>query len=227
MGLAVLLAEDHAVVREGTREILERDATLTVVGEAADGPTAVRLAAERQPDVVLLDLSLPGLNGIEVTRRLKALPCPPRVLILSAYDDSDYVVAAAEAGANGYLLKTAFADEVVAAIHAVAAGGLVLHPTAASALVGRATDRESDRLRLTPHEREILRLAARGLRNREIATRLSMSLRTVEAHLTTIFNKLGVMSRTEAIVHAASRGWLSLEAEPTEPAIAESRRRQH
>lgn len=150
--LRILLAEDHAVVREGTREILERDPGFEVVGEAGDGPTAVRLASERKPDVVLLDLGLPGMNGIEVTRRIRALPQPPQVLILSAYDDSDYVIAATEAGASGYLLKTAYAGDVAAAIYSVARGDVVYHPGAAAALVARATQRGPDTSRLSLNE---------------------------------------------------------------------------
>jgi DNA-binding NarL/FixJ family response regulator len=211
--LRVLLAEDHAVVREGTRQILDQDPGLEVVGEAEDGPSAVFLASQRDPDVVLLDLSLPGLNGIEVTRQLRALPRPPRILILTAYDDIDYVVAATEAGASGYLLKTAHARDVIAAIHAVAQGEVVLHPLLARALVSRATGAAPNGT-LTAHEIEILRLAAKGLRNRDIARELSVSGRTVEAHLTNIFSKLGVAGRTEAIIRAASRGWLTLEREP-------------
>ena len=208
--LRVLLAEDHAVVREGTREILERDPEMLVVGEAADGAEAVALAARLAPDVVLLDLSLPVLNGIEATRKIRASECAPRVLILSAYDDEDYVVAAIEAGANGYLLKTAHATDVIAAIRAVATGQVVLHPGVARHIMARATDGATPDA-LTAREIEVLRLAARGNRTRDIATQLSVATRTVEAHFTSIFNKLGVSTRSEAIVHAASRGWVSLE----------------
>lgn len=210
--LRILLAEDHAVVREGTREILERDEGIDVVGEADAGPRALEMATECAPDIVLLDLSLPGLNGIEVTRRLRERPGAPRVLILSAYDDSDYVIAATEAGAHGYLLKTAHAEEVIAAIYAVARGEVVLHPALALELARRATAREREPSILSDQELEILRLVARGLRNRDIALELSVSVRTVEAHLTSIFNKLGVASRTEAIVQGASRGWLTLDS---------------
>ena len=183
-----------------------------VVGEAADGAEVVSLAAKLQPDVVLLDLSLPVINGVEATRRIRALDRAPFVLILSAYDDEDYVVAAIDAGASGYLLKTAHAADVVAAIRSVARGEVVLHPAIARHLVRHASDgrRES----LTDRELEILRLAARGQRTRDIALQLSVSTRTVDAHFTGIFNKLGVSSRTEAIVHAASRGWVRLEREP-------------
>ncbi len=211
--LRVLLAEDHAVVREGTREILAQGAGIVVVGEAADGAEAVALAERLRPDVVLLDLSLPVLNGIEATRRIRAHPRPPHVLILSAYDDEDYVVAAVEAGASGYLLKTVHADDVLAAIRAVARGEIVLHPTVAQQLVARAAHGGAPDT-LTARELEVLRLAARGNRTREIAAQLAVSSRTIEAHFTSIFNKLGVSTRAEAIVHAASRGWVRLEREP-------------
>lgn len=211
--LRVLLAEDHAVVREGTRQILEQDPDLEVVGEAANGADVVALAGQLSPDVVLLDLSLPVMNGVEATRRIRAAAGSPQVLILSAYDDEDYVVAAIEAGASGYLLKTAHAGDVIAAIRAVARGEVVLHPSVARHLISRGSDaREHESL--SSRELEILRLAARGQRTRDIAAQLALSTRTVEAHFTSIFNKLGVSTRTEAIIHAASRGWISLEREP-------------
>jgi len=212
--LRVLLAEDHAVVREGTREILERDETISVVGEAADGAAAVDLARELAPDLVLLDLGLPVLNGIEVTRRIRGREGAPRVLMLSAYDDEDYVLAAVDAGASGYLLKTASSRDVIAAIHAVASGEVVLHATVARRLLARAGAGGRPHQPLSEREMSVLRLAARGSHNKEIAGILSLSTRTVEGHFTSIFNKLGVSSRTEAIVHAASRGWLVLEREP-------------
>lgn len=214
--LRVLLAEDHAVVREGTRQILEQDPGITVVGEAENGEEVVALASRLAPDVVLLDLSLPVLNGVEATRRIRASGATlPRVLILSAYDDEDYVVAAVEAGANGYLLKTAHADDVLAAIRAVARGAVVLHPSAARHFFRRSAD-GPEHVTLTPRELEILSLASRGQRTRDIADRLALSARTVEACFTAIFNRLGVSTRTEAIVHAASRGWIRLEDEPPE-----------
>lgn len=211
--LRVLLGEDHAVVREGTRKILEAESGLEVVGEAADGERVVALAARLAPDVVLLDLGLPVLNGIEATRRIVAGDRAPRVLILSAFDDADYVIAAIEAGAGGYLLKSANASEVVAAIRAVANGQIVLHPAVARHLVGRRDAGADANDELSPRELEVLRLASRGGRTRDIAASLSVSTRTVEATFTNIFNKLGVSSRTEAIVYAAARGWLTLQPE--------------
>lgn len=204
--LRVLLGDDHAVVREGTRRILERDPGITVVGEAADGPEAVHLAGQLRPDIVLLDLALPIINGIEATRQIRARPGAPRVLLLSAYDDQDYVVAAIEAGASGYLLKTAGAQDLVAAIRAAERGEVVLHPVLARRLVAGIRAGGGDAL--SNRELEVVRLAASGLANRQIGDALAVSVRTVEAHFTSVFNKLGVANRTEAIATAALRGWL-------------------
>jgi len=213
MSLRVLLAEDHAVVREGTRKLLEQATDLDVVGEAPDGAAVVEMAARLAPDVVLMDLGMPGMNGIEATRRIVGSgPGAPRVLILSAYDDEDYVTAALEAGASGYLLKSAHAGEVIAAIRAVASGQLVLDPGAARHLVGRRAG--GGRQELSPRELDVVRLAATGGRTRDIAEQLGVSGRTVEATFTSIFNKLGVMTRAEAIVYAAARGWIRLDREP-------------
>lgn len=203
--LRVLLAEDHAVVREGTRQILERDPSVKVVGEAQDGPEVVELARELHPDVVLLDVALPVMNGIQATRLIRDQQDAPYVLMLSAYDDQDYVVSALEAGASGYLLKTASALDVLAAIRAVARGEVVLHPIAAQRIMGRSHD---SRPALTDRELEVVRLAASGMPNRRIADAMALSMRTVEAHFTSIFNKLGASNRTEAIAVAATRGWL-------------------
>ena len=209
--VTVLLADDHAVVREGTREMLERDPGISVVGEAADGAAAVALAAELAPDVVLLDVGLPVVNGLEAARRIRQLPRPPRILMLSAYNDDDYVRAAVEAGANGYLLKTAHIKDIVAAIRSVALGEFVLQPAMARKLIGRSTEPAPTGGVLSARELQVLRHAAGGARTKDIGELLSVSTRTVEAHFTSIFNKLGVSSRTEAILHAASRGWLVLD----------------
>jgi DNA-binding NarL/FixJ family response regulator len=211
--IRVLLVEDHAIVREGTRQMLERDPSIKVVGEAADGLAAVALAAELQPDVVLLDLALPLLNGIEATRQMRAASNPPRVLILSAYDDQDYVRASIDAGANGYIVKMATADDITIAIHAVSRGDMVLHPAVARRFFARSSD-VGDRNRLSGREMDILRLAARGVRSSDIATELSVSTRTIEAQFTSIFNKLGVSSRTAAVAQAIERGWLAVRPGP-------------
>jgi DNA-binding NarL/FixJ family response regulator len=212
--IRVLIAEDHAIVREGTRQVLERDPMIETVGEAEDGRQAVSLAAELQPDVVLLDLRLPHISGIEAIGLIKKSSPASRILILSAYDEDDYVFAALEAGAGGYLLKTAHASEVIDAIHAVSRGDIVLHPAIAAKLVRARTSGtryEESVESLSERENEILRLAARGLHNKEIARQLSLSTRTVEGHLSHLFAKLGVSSRTEAIIFALSHHWLSVD----------------
>jgi DNA-binding NarL/FixJ family response regulator len=198
-------------VREGTRQIVASDPRIDVVGEAEDGQAALDIVEALRPDILVLDLHLPKVTGIEVARRLQAAGSATRVLVLSAYDDDDYVFAAMDAGAAGYLLKTAHGEEVIDAIHAISRGDVVLQGAIAAKLIkGREPDR--DRLPyevgLTERELEILCLAASGLRNKEIADRLFLSQRTIEGHLSHVFNKLGVASRTEAIVHAAARGWL-------------------
>jgi DNA-binding NarL/FixJ family response regulator len=208
--IRILLAEDHALVREGTRDILERDPGLRVIGEAEDGPTAIALAEELKPDIVLVDLDLPILNGIEVIRRIRANPTGPLALVLSAYDDEDYVMAALSAGATGYLLKTAHSDELIAAVHAAARGETVLQGSVSRTLLARVRSASGGHEVLSARELEVLRLAAHGARTKEIAAQLAVSSRTVEGHLTSIFNKLGVASRTEAIMYSASRGWISL-----------------
>lgn len=212
--IRVLLAEDHAMVREGTRSILDADPGISIVGEAADGAEAVDLALDLAPDVVLLDMAMPVLNGVEATRRIRALPHPPQVLVLSAYDDVSYAEAVLAAGAVGYLLKIAHAAEVVAAIKSVAQGEVVLHPTIARKLLARRP--RDDASLLSPRELEVLQYAAGGFRNREIAAALKVSTRTVEGHLTSVFNKLGVSSRTGAIVQAATRGILELQKDSTD-----------
>ena len=211
--VSVLIAEDHAVVREGTREMLEHHDEIVVVGEAADGPTAVSMTEELSPDVLLLDMSLPILNGIEVTRRVSAAQRPPMVLILSAYDDADYVAEALASGAHGYLLKTAGSQEVISAVMAVARGEIVLHPDVAHKVLGRKEGVTSGGL--SDREVEILQMAARGDRTKDIATALGVSTRTIESHLTSAYSKLGVASRTEAVMHAASHGWIRHEQEPS------------
>jgi DNA-binding NarL/FixJ family response regulator len=207
--IRLLLVEDHALVREGTREILERDPRLRVVGEAEDGPAALALVDDLQPDIVLVDLDLPILNGIEVVRRIRARPNGPLALVLSAYDDEDYVMAALSAGATGYLLKTAHADELISAIHAAASGETVLQGSVGRTLLARAQGPGQHEV-LTERELEVLRLAAQGARTKQIAAQMMVSSRTVEGHLTNIFNKLGVSGRTEAIMYAAGRGWITL-----------------
>lgn len=215
--IRILLADDHVVVREGTRELLEREGDLEVVAEAGDGQEAVRLAASQRPDVAIMDIAMPKLNGIEATKQIKANDPSTAVLVLTAYDDDQYVFALLEAGAAGYLLKNVRANELIEAVRAVHAGESVLHPTIARKVINRfarpADGRREEEVgeQLTERELEVLKLAAKGMTNREIAQELVISVRTVQVHLTNIFNKIGVGSRTEAVLYGLRKGWLTLE----------------
>ena len=216
--IRVLLVEDHAVVREGTAELISRQVDLTVVGEAGDGQTAVDLAIRLQPDVILMDIQMPGMDGLAATRKIKESMPTIAVLALSAHDEDQYVFALLEAGAAGYLLKTVRGHELVEAVRAVHRGEAVLHPAVAKKVLGHfahASQRAEMPSRsvenLSDRELEVLRLAGRGLSNKEIADRLVLSPRTVQAHFANIFSKLQVGSRTEAVLQGLRRRWLSLE----------------
>ena len=214
--LRVLLADDHAVVRKGIREFLEEDGEVTVVAEASGGAEAVRLAGEYRPTVAVLDVQMPGLNGIEATRQIKAAYPEIRVLILTAYDEDPYVFALLRAGADGYVLKNADPDDLVRAVKAVAGGGKVLSPDIAAKVVAHVTSGKPAAAQeqveaLTEREVAVLRLAAHGWTNKAIAAELQISDRTVQGHLANIYGKLGVTTRTEAVTKALKYGWLVLD----------------
>lgn len=208
--IRVLIAEDHTLVREGTRQILEQAPDIEVVGEAARGDEALELALELRPDVLLVDLRMPGLNGIEVARLLGETSGAPRVLLLTAYDDETYVTEALAAGAAGYLLKTTPGRELVEAVRAVHAGSTVLEHSLSQRLALSSIRPAVRGPRLSERELQVLRRTARGLSSKEIAVQLQISQRTVEGHLNNIYAKLGVSSRTEAVVQAAERGMIRL-----------------
>ena len=218
--IKVLIADDHAVVREGTRQILEHEPDLEVVAVAADGEEAVRVAGSSRLDVAIIDIAMPRLDGIEATRQIKALYPAIAVLILTAYDDDQFVFSLLEAGAAGYLLKSVRGRELVDAVRAVYAGESVLHPAIAHKVLNRFMPATGKVARQEPvevlskREMDVLKLATRGLSNQDIANELCLSLRTVQAHLSHIFNKFGVSSRTEAVVRALKEGWVTLEDIP-------------
>jgi two-component system, NarL family, response regulator LiaR len=218
--IKVLIADDHAVVREGTRQILEQEPDIEVLAEAADGEEAVRLASSWKPDVVIMDVSMPRVDGISATKQIKTILPKTAVLVLSAYDDDQFVFSLLEAGAAGYLLKSVRGHELVQAIRAVHGGESVLHPAVARKVLNRFVPRGGKPLKQRPvdvlseRELDVLRLASQGLSNQDIADKLCLSLRTVQAHFSHIFNKLQVSSRTEAVVRALKEGWVTLDDVP-------------
>ena len=213
--IRILLAEDHVLVRESLRNYLEKEADLTVIGEAGDGEEMVALAKELKPDIVIADVDMPKLNGIEATRKIKAMNIAVPILILTAYDIDQYIFPLIEAGAAGYLLKDISGQELVDSIRRVSRGDSVLHPAIVRKVMDRlrVSGKGSDARTyesLTDRELETLQLAAQGMSNKEIADKLNVSVHTVEAHLGRIFNKLDVGSRTEAVMFALKKGWISL-----------------
>jgi DNA-binding NarL/FixJ family response regulator len=204
----LVLADDHALVREATAELLERAGGMHVVGQAADGAETLRLVEALRPDVLLLDLAMPGLDGLEVARRVHELSPRTRIVALTAHEEQPYVRAMLQAGASGYLSKASRGQEVVQAVRAAAAGETVFSASIAQSVTRSAFGHAGPETTLTPRELDVLGAAARGLGNKQIASELGMSARTVQTHLTSIFGKLGVSSRTEAVLLALRRGWV-------------------
>jgi NarL family two-component system response regulator LiaR len=218
--IKIIIADDHAVVREGTRTLLEREADMQVLGEASDGEEAVRLIEKLKPDVAILDIAMPKLSGIEVTRQIKPRFPSTAILILSAYDNDEYVFTLLEAGAAGYLLKDVHGREIVEAVRSVYNGESVLHPSIARKVIQRAissttkSSEEKQEIELSEREIEVLKLAAKGLSNQDIADSLCISIRTVQGHINNLFHKLNVGSRTEAIFQSVKKGLLSFDDLP-------------
>jgi DNA-binding NarL/FixJ family response regulator len=217
MSIRVILAEDHVITRQGIRRLLEEEGNFTIVGEADDGEETVKLTVEKKPDVVIMDISMPKLNGVEATKLIKQRCPTTAVLILSAYDDDEYVFGLLECGVAGYLLKTASGDELVRAVESASMGEPTLHPTVAQKLINRFRTADDNKKTeeigeiLSEREIDIIRLAAKGMSNQEIAERVIISKRTVEGHMRSIFNKLGVGSRTEAVIYGLKKGWFVLD----------------
>lgn len=214
--IRVLLADDHVLVRQGIRQFLEDEGDIDVVAEADDGIQALGLIEKHHPDVAVLDIRMPEMTGIEATRRIKERFPKVRVLILTAYDDDPYVFALLQAGAHGYVLKTSSADELVRAVRTVYEGQSALSPEIASKVVqqmtkGKPSGATEQIETLTERELDVLRLAAHGQTNRAIGSELGISHRTVQGHLASIYGKLAVNSRTEAVTEAVRRGWIVIE----------------
>ena len=209
--IRILLADDHAVVREGIRRFLESAPDLEVVAEAEDGKQAVAAIERHAPDVAVLDIRMPLMSGIDVTRWVRANRPATAVLILSAYDDDPYVMAVLRAGANGYVLKDALAQEIVEAVRAVREGKSALDPEIARKVLGHISGKPlgGPVEPLTDREMEVLTLVAKGHTNKAIGYQLRISDRTVQGHLAIIFGKLHAASRTEAVMRAVSLGWIS------------------
>jgi len=219
--LTVLIADDHPLVREALHRALDVEEDMKVVAEASDGEEAVKLASELKPDVVVMDIVMPKVNGIEATRKIKEIAPDTAILILTAYDDEEYVLGLLDAGAAGYLLKSARGRDLVGAIRAIRAGESVLHPNIIARLLKRATvtavkENKAQGL-LSERESEVLRLVALGMSNKEVAEKLFLSQRTIKAHLTSVFNKLNVASRSEAIVKGLQWGLVALENTEDKP----------
>ena len=214
--LTILIADDHPLVRDALRQALDVEEDMEIVAEAADGEEAVKLASECKPDVAVMDIVMPKLNGIEATRKIKQIAPDIAILILTAYDDDEYVLGLLDAGAAGYLLKSARGRDLAGAIRAIKSGESVLHPAIIAKLLKRAMQAPVEEHKpsdiLSERESEVLRLVTLGMSNKDIAEKLFLSERTIKAHLTNIFNKLNVASRSEAIVKGLQWGLVTLES---------------
>ena len=213
--IRIAVADDHPVVREGLVAMLETEPGFTVVGAAGSGREALDLVAARDPDVLLLDLEMPGLDGVGVLRRLRDAGARTRVIVFTVFDTDERIIAAVEAGAAGYLLKGAPRADIFAAVRVVAAGGSLLAPVAASSVLRRVRGELGSAPAhatpaLTPRERAVLEHLAQGLGNKQIAAALGITERTVKFHVSSVFTKLGATNRTEAVTRAAQQGLIAL-----------------
>lgn len=219
--IRIILADDHVMLRQGTVALLQREADIEVIGQADNGHQAVELAHRLRPDIVIMDVRMPELSGVEATRQIRERLPAVQVLVLTAHDDEQYIFSLLEAGASGYLLKNAPISELIKAIHQVHQGKSPLSPAIARKIVVRMSSSDEEtpdsgqedegQSSLTARELEVLQLLAQGMSNRAIAESLTISDRTVHAHLSNIFSKMGVSSRLEAVLSAIQRGWLTLE----------------
>ena len=207
MPIRVVLADDHPLTRSGIAEYLRRESSLELLGEAEEGTRAWQLIQDLQPDVALLDIRMPGFDGVSVAQKVKEAGLSTATIMLTSYDAQQYVMASLRAGAKGFVLKTVSPKELTAAISTVARGGLYLDPEVASVM----GEREFDPEQLSVREREVLVLAAKGLSSKEVASKLFISERTVQTHLASIYDKLGSKNKTEALLLALKYGVVTLE----------------
>ena len=213
----IILVEDHVVVRQGLRALLADEPDIEIVGEASNGREALQRVQELQPDLALMDISMPSLNGIEATRQIRQQHPEVRIVILSMHSNEEFVFQVLQAGASGYVLKHSDSSEILMAIRAALAGGSYLSPQISRAVIddyvrrGEDPGRGSKLDQITPREREVLQLLAEGLSNQAIARQLSISVKTVESHRSSIMSKLGLNNKTELVRFALRQGWATLE----------------
>ena len=213
----ILLADDHPLFRQSIRSVLEREPDFQVVAEAGDGEEAVILATQLKPDIVFMDITMPKLDGLEATRKIKASNPNIAVLVLTIHSDDEHILGILEAGAAGYLTKSVFGEEVVQSVRGILAGEMVLSPHVGQRLIKQAARYPTKSVlleageKLSPRELEVIKLAARGMSNKNIADELELTLRTVKGHLANIFAKLHVGSRTEAVIAGLRTGFLSID----------------
>jgi len=214
--IRILLADDHPIVREGLRALLETQSDFDVIAECANGEEALRLSSALRPDMLLLDLEMPVLDGVETIRRLRQTSHVPRIIVFTAFDNDERIIHAIQSGADGYLLKEAPREEIFKAIRVTMEGGSLLQPIVASKLlrhVGRGSAQHTMPVdELTERELEVLRLLAQGMPNKEIAAQLVISERTAKFHVSSIMGKLGATNRTEAVALAAQHGLITLKS---------------
>ncbi|MGO8697268.1 MAG: response regulator [Limisphaerales bacterium] len=219
--LRILLADDHKMVREGLRTLLDSQTGMHVIGEAASGKEALEKAEELTPDVVVMDLSMPGLNGLQATELLTASHPAIKVVVLTAYDDEDYLARLCKAGAVGFVLKRSAVETLVKAIRIAAQGEMYFEPSVASKALARLTispaaGRETTRAELSDREEDVLKLLAWGNSSKEAADQMNLSVKTVETYRARIGQKLGLRSRTQIVKYALRQGWLS-DSDPAGP----------
>lgn len=211
--IRVVIADDHPAFREGLCRLLCDENEMEVVGQAADGEAAISLSENLNPDVVIMDISMPRLSGIEATKRIRDCSPDTAVIVVSAYNYQNYILASLQAGAAGYLTKDTPIRELIAAVQLANTGGRIIYRSVVESLIQRLTSSKYDgkgSLGLHSREIEVLKLIARGMRNKEIARKMNISDRTVQSHMVNIFNKLDVGSRTEAVLQALKNGWIDI-----------------